>query len=494
MKKPEILAPAGTFEALKAAVSAGADAVYVGGSMFSARAFAGNFDKEELLRAIDYCHFFDVKIYLAVNTLLKEDEIQSLAGYIEPFYKEGIDAVIVQDMGVSSVLARSFPDLPLHASTQMSVTSSYGAAFLKSLGFTRIVPARELSLEEISEIKKNVDIEIEAFVHGAMCYCYSGKCMFSSFSGGRSGNRGRCAQPCRKKYEYNGKEEYIMSLRDMCTLEIVPELIKAGTDSFKIEGRMKKSEYVACAVRAYRKAADAYCEGKWDNEMIAGYTDEMKDIYNRGGFSQGYYFSRPGSSMLAAERPNHEGLKVGTVKRISPPLVYIALEKDVNEHDVVEIRPGAVELTSAKAAKAGEILEINGNNFGKIKPGMEVYRTRNNRLIGEITENIINKESTVRAKAFVRARTGQPLSITVSDEAVQVCAEGKIVQAAKKCATSKQAVIEKMKKTTGTLIRLDVECEIDADAFVPMSELNELRRRAAEEFKEKRSGRFRRGV
>ncbi|MCF0142169.1 MAG: U32 family peptidase, partial [Parasporobacterium sp.] len=259
-KRPEVLAPAGTMEALIAAVNAGADAVYVGGSFFSARAFAGNFDEEELIRAIEFCHLYGVKLYMTVNTLLKSDEMERLPAYMEPYYHAGVDGIIVQDVGVAAVLKEHFPDLPLHGSTQMSITSRHGAALLKSMGFTRVVPARELSIEEIKNIKANVDIEIETFIHGAMCFAYSGKCLLSSYLGGRSGNRGRCAQPCRHMYKINTPSgtvnEYAMSLKDMNTLSLIPEIIAAGIDSLKIEGRMKKPEYVASTVAAYVKAVD----------------------------------------------------------------------------------------------------------------------------------------------------------------------------------------------------------------------------------------------
>ena len=490
MKKPEILAPAGNYEALSAAVKAGADAVYLGGNMFSARAFAGNFDTENLLRAIDLCHIFDVKIYLAVNTLFKEEETGLLADYIRPFYKEGIDGAIIQDMGAASLLSREFPDMPLHASTQMSVSSSYGAGFLKELGFTRIVPARELSLAEISSIKENVDIEIETFVHGAMCWCYSGKCLFSSFMGGRSGNRGRCAQPCRKKYEYDGTSEYIMSLKDMCTLEAVPELIKAQIDSFKIEGRMKKPEYVAGTVRAYRKAVDAYFDGAWDPAEIERDADDLRDIYNRGGFCTGYYFKQSGEDMISKKRPNHTGVRAGRVSRIDPPKIYIDLERDINAQDILEIRPSGVELTSGVSEKAGAVLVINGNNFKKIRPGMEVFRTRNNALLDEINENIIGKEIFVRARACVAAKVGRPLEITIEDERCAVSVFGNLVEKAKSRASTEEEVTGKMQKTAGTGLRLEVKCIIDEDAFIPMSELNELRRRAAEEFKTKLAARY----
>ena len=225
--KPEILAPAGTKEALSAAVNAGCDAVYLGGDLFSARAFAGNFSEEDLIKSLDYCHLFDIKIYMTVNTLMKQSEILSLEDYMRTFYNAGLDGVIIQDMGAAMVLKEAFPLLDLHASTQMSISSEYGARLLKSMGFTRIVPARELSLKEIRKIKENSDIEIESFVHGAMCYACSGKCLFSSFMGGRSGNRGRCAQPCRQCYEIIGSRQ--QDSRQFC-----PPSMLHGTGSMKL--------------------------------------------------------------------------------------------------------------------------------------------------------------------------------------------------------------------------------------------------------------------
>ena len=242
MKKVELLAPAGNYEALTGAIAAGADAVYLGGDSFGARAYADNFTQEEICKGIQYAHVFQRKIYLTVNTLVKEKEFIRLYDFLLPFYETGLDGVIIQDLGVFTFIREHFPNLSLHVSTQMTVTGSYGAEFLKKEGASRIVPARELTLEEIKTIKKNVDIEIETFVHGAMCYCYSGQCLFSSILGGRSGNRGRCAQPCRLPYKVNGgREEYPLSMKDMCTINILPELIEAGIDSFKIEGRMKKT-------------------------------------------------------------------------------------------------------------------------------------------------------------------------------------------------------------------------------------------------------------
>ena len=253
----ELLAPAGSYESMTAAVAAGADAVYLGGQLFGARAYAENLDMEQLKRAIDYVHIHGRALYLTVNTLLKEEELEEkLYQYLLPLYREGLDAVIVQDMGVLALVREAFPKLPIHASTQMSLTGVHGARMMKELGVTRIVTARELSLSEIQEIYDKVDIEIESFVHGALCYSYSGQCLFSSIAGGRSGNRGRCAQPCRLPYLCEGKRQYYLSPKDLCAVGILPEMLRAGVYSFKIEGRMKKPEYTAGVVSIYRRYLD----------------------------------------------------------------------------------------------------------------------------------------------------------------------------------------------------------------------------------------------
>ncbi len=501
---PEILAPCGTFESLEAAVKAGADAVYLGGDLFSARAFAGNFDTEALLAAIDHCHIYDVKIYMALNTLLKDDEIGRVREYVRPFYRAGLDGVIVQDMGVVNVLKNEYPDLPLHASTQMSVSSAYGAQVLKDLGFTRVVPARELSLAEIRSIKEKVDIEIECFVHGAMCFAYSGKCLMSSFIGGRSGNRGRCAQPCRQRWSLqadteNGTrqvaDQYVMSLKDMCTLEVLPELIAARIDSFKIEGRMKKPEYTASTVAAYRMARDMYLSGLGSEAQIRQAVTDMKDIYNRGGFSEGYYFRQNGPDMLSPDRPNHTGVFLGTVTRIEPPYLYVRTAIDVNAQDVCEFRTDGMQgtgsdvptLTTAEGAAKGSTLRLKGNDFKRFRKGMEVYRIRNNALLSRIEEEIIAPERQVSAQAHVTAHMGSPLVITISaadGRDIQVSCSGSIVEEASSQPSSAAVIAEKMQKTGGSGVRLDVTCDIDINAFIRMSELNNLRRQAVSDFKD----------
>ena len=307
-RRVEILAPAGSIESLRAAVCAGADAVYIGGTRFGARAYAKNLSEEELLEAIDDVHIHGRRIYLTVNTLLKDAEIDQLYEYLLPYYLRGVDGVIVQDLGVLAYLRRYFPDLAVHASTQMTVTGADGAAFLKEKGVTRVVPARELSLPEIRKMKEQTGLEIECFVHGALCYCYSGQCLLSSMIGGRSGNRGQCAQPCRLPYRADGgKAADLLSLKDLCTIEMLPELIGAGIDSFKIEGRMKQPDYVYTVVQIYRKYADIcleagdgrqgkYAVTKADKEALLG-------AYQRRGYTDGYYKRHNGKDMISWQRP-----------------------------------------------------------------------------------------------------------------------------------------------------------------------------------------------
>ena len=304
----EILAPAGSYESLMAAISAGADAVYIGGSRFGARAYANNLDEEKMLQAIDYVHLHGRKIYLTVNTLLKDDEINQLYDYLLPYYKHGLDAVIVQDVGVFDFVKTNFPDLPIHVSTQMTVTNEASARFFKDCGAERIVPARELNLDEIREMKKATGLEIECFVHGALCYCYSGQCLLSSMIGGRSGNRGQCAQPCRLPYKVNGnKPQDILSLKDLCTIEMIPELIEAGIDSFKIEGRMKQPEYVYTVVSMYRKYADMYLEkGRKGFAVSKEDLKTLQGIFRRRGYCEGYYKQHNGKNMISLKRPEDD--------------------------------------------------------------------------------------------------------------------------------------------------------------------------------------------
>lgn len=331
----ELLAPAGNYECFLGAIQAGADAVYLGGSKFSARAYADNFTDEEICKAILYAHVCGKKVYMTVNTLLKDGELSELVPYMKPFYKAGLDGVIVQDFGVFTALKEAFSGLSLHASTQMTLTGSMGTAFLQSLGAERIVPARELSLQEIRKIKEDTGIEIEVFVHGAMCYCYSGQCLMSSIIGGRSGNRGRCAQPCRLPYQVetaggsSGKKEvYPLSMKDMCTLSILPDLIEAGVDSFKIEGRMKKAEYAAGVTSVYRKYIDRYFQvGREGYRVDKKDLEFLSSLYIRSQIQDGYYYKQNGADMITLNSPAYNGSEESVLKRIRETYIDVPAEK-----------------------------------------------------------------------------------------------------------------------------------------------------------------------
>lgn len=295
----ELLAPAGSLEIFKGVIESGADAVYVGGSMFGARAYANNFTEEELLEAIDFAHLRGVKVYLTVNTLIKNSEFSKLYDYLLPYYKRGLDAVIVQDLGVVKAIHEYFPSMEIHTSTQMTVTGADGVRFLSQFGVTRVVMAREVSLAEMKRIHEETGMELEAFVHGALCYSYSGQCLFSSILGGRSGNRGRCAQPCRLPYTVEGKkDEYILSLKDMCGIKALDKLHEAGVYSLKIEGRMKQLEYACGVVKYYR----SYIDSK--KPVTDADYDRIKALGNRCGFTDRYYFDHNGSDMVTYVKPN----------------------------------------------------------------------------------------------------------------------------------------------------------------------------------------------
>ena len=295
----ELLAPAGSLEILKGVIESGADAVYVGGSMFGARAYANNFTEEELLEAIDFAHLRGVKVYLTVNTLIKNSEFSKLYDYLLVYYKRGLDAVIVQDIGVVKAIHEYFPSMEIHTSTQMTVTGADGVRFLSQFGVTRVVMAREVSLAEMKRIHEETGMELEAFVHGALCYSYSGQCLFSSILGGRSGNRGRCAQPCRLPYTVEGKkDEYILSLKDMCGIKALDKLHDAGVYSLKIEGRMKQLEYACGVVKYYRSYIDSM------KPVIDADYDRIKALGNRCGFTDRYYFDHNGSDMVTYVKPN----------------------------------------------------------------------------------------------------------------------------------------------------------------------------------------------
>ncbi|SFA76050.1 putative protease [Acetitomaculum ruminis DSM 5522] len=329
----ELLSPAGSFETLKAVANAGADAVYAGGSLFGARAFAGNLSRDEVLSAIEYLHIRNKKLYLTVNTLLKNDEVEKdLYDYLYDYYCAGLDAIIVQDVGVFEFAKKYFPELPLHASTQMTLTGLDGARLLKEYGAARIVTSRELSLKEISEIHKNVDIEIESFIHGALCYSYSGQCLFSSMLGKRSGNRGRCAQPCRLQYtpvlnDKKAQSSYILSMRDYNTLSILPQILDSGAMSLKIEGRMKRLEYSCAVTSIYRKYLDIYNDGVLEYKIDPKDEKFLSDIGNRCGFTNKYYFGKNDPDMITKIKPAYDSADEPFFKAIKEKYTVESKEK-----------------------------------------------------------------------------------------------------------------------------------------------------------------------
>lgn len=342
-KKVELLAPAGDYACCMAAINAGADAVYLGGVKFGARAYANNFSQEEIIDALRIAHLFGRKIYLTVNTLVKEKEMSELVPYIAPLYEEGLDGVIVQDIGVLKVIRECFPELLLHASTQMTITGVYGAKWVQKLGVCRVVPARELSLDEIKDIKVQTGLEIECFIHGAMCYAYSGQCLFSSILGGRSGNRGRCAGPCRLPYtDEQGKCLYPLSLKDMYTLSDIPKLIEAGIDSFKIEGRMKSAEYVAGVTSVYRKYIDKYLSmPNADYKVFDEDEQLLRGLYIRSDICHGYYETHHDKKMITLKEPGYSGSTKEALDAIR--------KKYIDKKHVIEIK-GSASVFSGKPA------------------------------------------------------------------------------------------------------------------------------------------------
>ena len=439
----ELLSPGGSPEAIRAAVNAGADAVYAGGSRFGARAYADNPDEKGLMEALDYCHLHGTKLYITVNTLLKEQELtKQLYEFVAPLYERGVDAVLVQDMGVFRFLKREFPLLPLHASTQMTITGPDGAKLLEEMGAARAVLSRELSLEEIRQIHRSCGIELETFVHGALCYCYSGQCLMSSMIGGRSGNRGRCAGTCRLPYKIidsGGKERtltrggemsYPLSMRDMCVLEILPDLIDAGIDSFKIEGRMKSPHYAAGVTALYRKYLDLYTE--WDAagrktpwKVSQEDMKKLRSLYLRSDLSTGYYYRRNGRELLTIGKPGYAGTDDALLEEIEEKYLREALKKEIR---------GKARFVPGERA----VLEVSADD-----------PSGSGRLI--------------TAQVY-----------------------GETVQPARKRPMTEEEIEKRLRKTGDSLFVFgDLRVEVKGEVFLPVASLNAFRREALLELEER---------
>lgn len=487
MSKFELLAPAGSYESLVAAIKAGADAVYIGGQKFGARAYADNLEKDRMIDAIDYVHLHKKKIYMTVNTLLKPEEMGELYEYLLPYYKAGLDAVIVQDLGVMAFIRRYFPDLDIHASTQMNVVGQSAARLLKKFGVKRVVTARELSLEEIRQIREKTGVEIESFVHGALCYCYSGQCLMSSILGGRSGNRGRCAQPCRLPYELRGRQAYYLSPKDMAAISILPKLMDAGIYSFKIEGRMKRAEYVAAVTSIYRKYIDLYEEKK---EVRVSSEDErmLLELYNRGGFHTGYYEQKNGRNMMAIDRPNHMGVLVGEIDKITGNQIQFRAALPIEKQDVLEVhtKDGGVELTCPVQVRKGEMIILNGKRVKAMRKGQKIYRVKSPSLLEQLQRDIIQKDSRIGLKGEIFVRVGERFSIELSCKEISCRVEGDIVEAAKKNPITKKQILAKIDQIGESDFYFEsLEVKIGGDCFLPVSALKRLRREALVQMREK---------
>lgn len=514
--KVEILAPAGSYDILMADFAAGADAVYLGGAMFGARAYANNLSQEELLRALDYAHLHDKKIYLTVNTLMKQQELEDrLLPYLEPFYKAGLSAVIVQDFGAFEAIKEAFPGLHIHASTQMTVTGAAGAKLLKEAGASRVVTARELNLAEIKAIHDNCDIEIESFIHGALCYCYSGQCLLSSFQGGRSGNRGRCAQPCRLMYtpqtsdmprtkgkglrgdenrqkDSNGSA-YLLSPKDMCGLPVLPDIIEAGVYSLKIEGRMKNVNYAAGVTGIYRKYVDRYLEyGREGFKVEDSDINDLMDLYNRGAFTTGYYNNTKGREMISLKRPNHMGTKaLKVLKNEGGRVLFEALEQ-IYPQDVFEIDKEN-SFSSGSAYAKGSRFTVNLPKKYRLEKGRVLYRMKNGELTRFVEKQYVGQTLKKKIDVHLTAACDRPLELTFTDTSTgaAVTQIGAEAQAAQKQPAKKERLAEIVTALGDTPFAAEmVKVDLQGELFVPVSALKELKRNCAQALEKKILGQY----
>ena len=470
MNKVDLLAPAGEMSALIAAVQNGADAVYVGGRGFGARANASNFDGQGLVDAVEYCHARGVKLDMTVNTLVRDDEMEQVYDLVRDAVQAGIDAAIVQDLGVAQMLHAHFPGLHLHASTQMTVMNLPGALRAREMGMTRVVPARECTLADIRAIAQS-GLEVEVFVHGALCVGYSGQCLLSSMIGGRSGNRGRCAQPCRLPYAMDGKKKHFLSPADLCALDDLGAITSAGATSLKIEGRLKRPEYVAVVTAAYRRALDGVLTGKPVD--TAPDRDELLAIFNRGGFTCGYTVGKNDAAVMANARPNHWGIRVGTVLSSKNGRAKVRLTAPLHKGDGLEARGASGDRGILVQNPDGDLRVPEG-----VRPGDVLYRTTDAEQLRRAQESWAQEHRQTPVDAHFTACVGQPCSLELGGQKVF----GETVQQAQGKPLTEESVRRQLSKLGDTVLTLrSLTCDLDDSAFLPVSALNALRRSAAEQ-------------
>ena len=493
MRDVELLAPVGSFEALKAAVQNGANAVYLGGKDFGARASANNFDREELKEAVKYAHIRGVQVFVTTNTLRKENEIEDFLEYAKFLYDIDVDALILQDIGMARLIKKELPDFELHASTQMVAHSLEDVKYLEGVGFDRVVLAREVTVEEIKHICDNCKADIEVFVHGALCVCYSGQCLMSSMIGNRSGNRGRCAQPCRQRYELidvytgevvNSNGDYLLSPKDLNTIEEIDKIIDAGVHSLKIEGRMKRPEYVATVIDGYRKTIDEYLATNKMNVSDETIND-LYTIFNRK-FTKGLLLGDVGADMMNSQLPNNQGLYVGTVVDYNKKAkrLKIKLANTLKKGDGINlgggtigriIKNGNIETIGYK----GETIELDF--VGEARKGQIVFKTSDSELMDRVQATFTQDKELVKniIDAKVTIKLGQKPILTLMDKKNnEATIEGdKIVEEAMKVALSKEKVDTQLRKLGNTPYELDsLEIELDDNVSLPISLLNQMRR------------------
>ncbi len=490
----ELLAPAGTLESFYAAINAGANAVYLGGKLFSARAYASNFDNEEIARLIKYAHLHNVKVNITVNTLIFDDEFDECIAFIDFLYKHDVDAILIQDLGLANYLHKVYPSLVLHASTQLNCHNVNEAKALIDLGFKRIVLAREVSFEEAKKIKA-LGVEVEVFIHGALCVSYSGNCLMSSFIGGRSGNRGRCAQPCRNEMRVEGNsktsDKFGISTKDICDIEYVDKLIDIGIDSLKIEGRMKREEYVYKVVSTYRKAIDAYYQKK-DIELSKD-IEEMKSLFNRG-FSKSFLFDESRTTILNQKTSSHQGQHLGKVVRIEKDYIYIQLDEQLDLFDGIrfnneyqngqEVQKMFVNSKEVSSAYKGQVVKLKSY---KIKANIddEVIKTTSKALMDEIG-SLINIEKKTPLKMALKAKIDQSIEIKFICNDIEVCVIGNKVEKSISSPISKESIIKQLSKLGDTSFYLDsYQIDMDENIFISLKSLNEYRRELILKLEEK---------
>lgn len=484
----ENLAPAGNWDALRSAVAAGADAVYLGYAAYSARAGAGNFDEQQLRDAVRFAHLHHVHVHVTVNTLIKDGEMAGVVDVLRLLSEIRVDAVLVQDLGVLRMARRCFPDLPIHASTQMAIHNATGVRFCRNQGMTRAVLARECSAAEIALAAKE-GIEIEVFGHGAQCVAVSGECLFSSVVGGRSGNRGRCAQPCRLLYTYRGKTAAWLSPRDVCMRDELPELNKAGVASIKLEGRLKRPEYVATIANSYRDAIDAMDNGhfrKADENEITG----LRQIFSRGGFMRGYAMGAEDAGVIDPVRVSHGGVKIGRVEFAAGNMARVRLERSLDDGDGLQIRTaqGDAELIYAgHDTEAGQIAVVRLRSDIRTKAGDEVYRLTSEKQLQWARSLAI---PAIPADMMVVAYPGKPLALTMTDGESSATVMGDTVAPAQSRAMSEEDARRSLGKLSDTPFSLRTLTVQTAGAFVPVSALNQLRREACQQLAEARIAAF----